>query len=33
VIDVLEEKKREFSRDELLIEHIDWALEKQLGSR
>ena len=33
IIEVLQDKKREFSRDELLIEHIDWAVEKQVGSR
>jgi hypothetical protein len=33
VIEILEEKKREFSRNEMLIEHMDWALEKQVGSR
>ena len=33
IIEVLEEKKREFSSNEMLTEHIDWALEKQVGSR
>ena len=33
IIEVLEDKKREFSRNEMLIEHMDWALEKQVGSR
>ncbi len=33
IIEVLEDKKREFSSNEMLTEHIDWALEKQVGSR
>jgi epoxyqueuosine reductase len=33
IIEVLEEKKRVFSSNEMLTEHIDWALEKQVGSR
>ncbi len=33
IIEVLEDKKRGFSSNEMLLEHIDWALEKQVGSR
>ena len=31
-IRVLEQKKQEFSSNEMLVEHIDWALEQQVGS-
>jgi epoxyqueuosine reductase len=29
IIGILEDKKREFSHDEMLLEHIDWALARQ----
>jgi epoxyqueuosine reductase len=31
-INVLEQKKQEFSNNEMLAEHINWALEEQVGS-
>ncbi len=31
-IRVLQQKKQEFSSNEMLVEHISWALEKQVGS-
>jgi len=30
IIELLEEKKLEFSRDEILVEHFDWALAEQV---
>lgn len=32
IIENLKRKKMKFSHDEMLVEHIDWALEKQVGS-
>jgi len=32
IIEILENKKQEFSNNEMLVEHIDWALKEQVGS-
>jgi epoxyqueuosine reductase len=32
IIDVLENKKRELNDNDMLVEHIDWALERQVDS-